>query len=229
MIEEGGFYSLPKKPGVPGLLMVGSSAGYLDFSKLKGVHNAIKSGKIAAESAFKAITENKVDSIANIQEKSIKESEIYKDLFEVRGYPGLYDKHFWIGAGFTGISALKLARGIVNWLPYKFDKPCWTFTKKASECSKINYPPHDDIKTFNIDKSLVVSGVDHEYDQPCHLKVKGDEKEYADIAVNIYDKPEERFCPGKVFEYSEGRLKFNPQNCLHCKACTIKVSVRIID
>eukprot|EP00826_Nyctotherus_ovalis_P060344 TRINITY_DN8452_c0_g1_i5.p1 TRINITY_DN8452_c0_g1~~TRINITY_DN8452_c0_g1_i5.p1 ORF type:complete len:210 (-),score=40.50 TRINITY_DN8452_c0_g1_i5:231-860(-) len=208
--------------------MVGSSAGYLDFSKLKGVHSAIRSGKIAAESAFKAIAEHKIDSIADIQDEAIKKSKIYSDLFEVRGNPGLYAKHFWLGAGLTGLSSLKLARRFVNWLPFKVDQACCDATKKASECSKVVYPSHDDVKTFNIDKSLVASGVDHEYDQPCHLKVKGDAKEYADIAINVYDKPEERFCPGKVFEFNDGELKFNPQNCLHCKACTIKVGLCLI-
>ena len=111
----------------------------------------------------------------------------------------------------------------MNSLPFKMDKLVCDWTNKSSESKKITYPRHNDVITFDIDKSLTLAGVDHEYDQPCHLNIKGDPKEYANISTKIYDKPEERFCPARVFEFSNGELKFKAQNCLHCKACTIKV------
>jgi len=228
VLEEGGYYALPKSFGVDGLILAGSNAGLLDFSKIKGVHNALKSGKIAAESIF-----SNNDKIAKIKEiparytDKIKDSPVYRDLKRLRGYTGIFLKHIWLGYIFSFLSSYEPGRKIMNWQKYRKLSKCCDDTEPAAQHKKITYPPHDNKISFDIDKSLALSGVHHEYDQPCHLRIIGDKEAYEKYSVQEFDKMEERFCPAKVFEFNNGELKFNAQNCLHCKTCTIKVFFKI--
>ncbi len=224
VLEEGGYHSLFARHSAPGVIMVGSGAGYLNFHKIKGVHTAIRSGKLAAENIFQAMQKNELNKLSAIHNAAVDKSAFVRELRDIRGYPGTFFVHPYLGYAASFLASFKPTRNMINALPFKKSCPCWMNTRPAAYYKKKPvYPSHDNVYSFDIDKSLGLSGVHHEYDQPSHLKIRGEVKDYEQMSVELYDKPEERFCPGKVFEFVNGELKFNAQNCIHCKTCTIKV------
>ena len=227
-INEGGLQSIPKLT-FPGGCLVGCSAGFVNVPRIKGTHNAMKTGMLAAESAFKEITINKENPslIMNEYEKSWKKSSVWKDLWKVRNVkPGLKWGLF-LGNVHAGINMWFNDLGLGFLLPYtlKHGKPDHLSLHKAKDSEKIKYPKHDNKISFNRTDSVYLAGTHHEDNQPVHL-VLSNKKTPIELNLKEYDSPEQRYCPAGVYEIiGEGfdkSLQINAQNCVHCKTCDIK-------
>lgn len=235
-LVEGGIQSIPKLC-FPGGIIVGDAAGFLNVPKIKGSHNAIKSGIIAAESLFEAL-ENKRD--LGVQQraatgmtrdnelhsytKKIKQSAIYKELQIVRNIRPAFNKWGIYGGMIYAALDTYIFRGKAPWtFSHKLDNK---ETKLAKDVTPIIYPKHDGVISFDKLTSVSLSGTMHEENQPVHLKLKD-----KDVAINVnfklYNSPEQYYCPASVYEIvtplnQKPYLQINFTNCVHCKACDIK-------
>ncbi|XP_074649804.1 electron transfer flavoprotein-ubiquinone oxidoreductase, mitochondrial-like [Tubulanus polymorphus] len=229
-LNEGGVQSIPKLT-FPGGMLIGCAAGFLNVPKVKGTHNAMKSGMLAAESIYDTIySESAPESSttapeAKCYEDRIKNSWIWSELNSVRNVRPSFNTPLGIYGGmfYTGV-IYYLLRGREPFT-LKHGKADNEKLKPASECKPIDYPKPDGELSFDILSSVSLTGTNHDHDQPAHLTLYSD-----DVPVNhnlkIYDGPEQRFCPAGVYEYVEEgegmRLQINAQNCIHCKTCDIK-------
>ena len=233
-INEGGIQSWPEL-AFPGGAFIGCSAGMVNVPRIKGTHNAMKSGILGAEACVDAILkpENIKNKTLEQYIKKIKDSWVWDDLNSVRNIKPLISKY--------GTILGMLFGGIEMWLAsYKINLP-WTLRHKKADhemlielkkSKPINYLKPDGIYTFDKLSSISLSNIGHESNQPCHLKLKD-----KDIAINInykiYNSPEQRYCPAGVYEVLQEdkglRLQINSQNCIHCKACDIKDPKQNID
>ena len=229
-INEGGLQSVPKLAFAGGCL-IGCSAGFVNVPRIKGTHNAMKTGMLAAEQAFQALGEERANDELSGYEPAFRASWAYKDLHRVRNArPALSKFGVTLGTLYAGFEMWMNNLGLGFLLP-------WTFgnhedhkqLKPAASMQKIEYPKPDGELTFDKLTSVSFSATSHEEDQPIHLKLR-DESVPLDTNLALYDGPENRFCPAGVYEYvnDEGagdavkRLQINAQNCIHCKACDIK-------
>ena len=223
-VNKGGYQSLPKLT-VPGGVLVGCTAGFLNGAKIKGAHTAIKSGMLAAESVHKALkADGGTQPELTDYETSIKESWVYKELYRGRNFgPGLHKLgNFW-GAAFAFIDQ----NIFFGRLPFTLrnKEPDHESLQKASEAKVIDYPKPDGVLTFDRLSSVFLSSTNHEEDQPAHLKLRDSS---VPIAYNLpeFDEPAQRYCPAGVYEVveedGEARFQINAQNCVHCKTCDIK-------
>jgi len=237
-LNEGGIQAIPKLT-FPGGMLAGCSAGFLNVPKIKGSHTAMKTGMLAGEAAAEALLAAGEDAPPMEVEKyenDVRNSWVWEELEAVRnvkppaGHIGMLP-----GLAVGGLSML--ARGKEPWT-FRWSKKDHEYTKPAAECKKIEYPKPDGVYTFDLLENLIRSGVNHEHDQPAHLKVKEDLKSVpVEVSLAKYDGPEGRFCPAKVYEYvpdenaSDGsmRLQINAQNCVHCKCCSIKTPQEFIN
>ncbi|NMG28318.1 electron transfer flavoprotein-ubiquinone oxidoreductase [Aromatoleum evansii] len=222
-IAAGGLQSQPKLV-FPGGALIGDDAGFLNAARIKGSHAAIKSGALAAEAAFEAVTaERQRDKLAAFPE-AFKSSWLYEELHKTRNFKPYMKKGLWMGSLLFGFDQ-KVLKGKAPWTLHNssdHDK-----LKPAAECPKIDYPKPDGVLTFDRLSSVFLSNTNHEEDQPCHLQLKDAS---VPIAVNLakYDAPEQRYCPAGVYEIvrdesgQNARLQINAQNCVHCKTCDIK-------
>ncbi len=227
-ITEGGFQSVPKL-AFPGGALIGCSAGFVNVPRIKGSHNAMKTGMLAAESAFEAIQAGREgDELADYEER-YRGSWVYKDLKAVRNV-----KPLWSRLGLVGGLALG---GLDMWMnelfgfslfgTMKHGKPDYATLKPARYARKIEYPKPDGVISFDRLTDLSFSNTNHEEDQPSHLTLKDPD---IPIAKNLpeYDEPAQRYCPAGVYEvvYDDDgenpRFQVNAQNCVHCKTCDIK-------
>jgi len=227
-ISEGGLQSIPKLTFRGGAL-IGDAAGFLNVPRIKGTHNAMKSGMLGAEAAYAALVENRQHDEFAAYSDAFRASWAYRDLYKVRNVkPGLKwgntlgtlhgGLHMWL-------NDLKLG-ALVGWTLHhgKPDNEC---LRPAAEMPKIDYPPYDGVLTFDKLSSVFVSNTNHEEDQPSHLQLR-DPKVPVAVNLTLYDGPEQRYCPAGVYEFvdAEGasgkRLQINAQNCVHCKTCDIK-------
>ncbi|WP_405054097.1 electron transfer flavoprotein-ubiquinone oxidoreductase [Thalassotalea nanhaiensis] len=224
-IAKGGFNSLPKMT-MPGAVMVGCDAGTINFAKIKGNHTAMKSGMLAAETIFNAITggdEGGNDLTAFTD--NFKASWLYDELYNTRNFGAVMHK---LGTFMGGAYNTLDQNFFGGKLPFNFSDNSYDHEslKLASECPVINYAKPDGVLSFDKLSSVFLSNTNHEEEQPCHLKL-------ADmnipISVNLakYAEPAQRYCPAGVYEIEEdeaGEKKFviNSQNCIHCKTCDIK-------
>ncbi|QHS76431.1 electron-transferring-flavoprotein dehydrogenase [Saccharomyces paradoxus] len=247
-LNEGGLQSVPKL-NFPGGVLVGASAGFMNVPKIKGTHTAMKSGLLAAESIFESIKELPVleeiedediktdifakEETINLEsyESAFKKSSIYKELYEVRNIRPSFSGRLggYGGMIYSGIDSLIL-KGKVPWT-LKFDeKNDGEILEPAAEYKPIEYPKPDGIISFDILTSVSRTGTYHGDDEPCHLRVPGqDMVKYAERSFPVWKGVESRFCPAGVYEFvndeksSVGtRLQINSQNCIHCKTCDIK-------
>ncbi|WP_414830709.1 electron transfer flavoprotein-ubiquinone oxidoreductase [Alteromonas sp. H39] len=224
-IAKGGFNSLPKMT-FPGGLLVGCNAGTLNFAKIKGNHTAMKSGMIAAETIFEAISENPESPTKELNTftENFKNSWVYDELYRSRNFGPAIHKfgNFWGGAFNTLEQNFFGGNLFVN---LKDEHKDYAQMKMADECQKPDYPKPDGVLSFDKLSSVFLSNTNHEEDQPCHLQLKDDS---IPIQVNLpkYNEPAQRYCPAGVYEVieEEGEKKFqiNAQNCVHCKTCDIK-------
>ncbi len=222
-ITAGGIQSLPKLV-FPGGAMIGDDAGFLNASRIKGSHAAIKTGALAAEAIAEALaTERQRDTLHAYPEK-FRASWLYQELHKARNFKPYMSIGTYIGSVLVGIDQLIL-KGKAPWTLH--NTADHTKLKPAAECKPIVYPKPDGVLTFDRLSSVFLSNTNHEENQPCHLQLKN-----MDIPITLnlarYDAPEQRYCPAGVYEIlrdasgKNPRLQINSQNCVHCKACDIK-------
>ena len=221
-IAAGGLQSLPRLV-VPGALLVGDDAGFLNASRIKGTHTAMKSGMLAAEALVGALDAGRAGDEVAEYPAAFEKSWLREELHRARNFKPLMSKGLYFGTVMVGIDQV-LFRGKAPWTLRHHNADHATLRPK-SECKPIAYPKPDGVLTFDRLSSVFVSNTNHEEDQPAHLTLADPE---TPIAVNlaIYDAPETRYCPAGVYEIvTEGggpRLQINAQNCVHCKTCDIK-------
>ena len=226
-IAAGGLQSLPKLT-FPGGVLIGDDAGFLNASRIKGSHAAIKSGTLAAEAAFNAIRAGRAaDELAGYPE-AFQQSWLHDELYRARNFKPLISKGLYTGTLMVGIDQVVFG-GKAPWTLHHQHADNETLVD-AKDAVPISYPKPDGVLTFDRLSSVFISNTNHEEDQPAHLTLKN-----ADVPVNTnlarYDGPEARYCPAGVYEYVEApqaagssskRLQINAQNCVHCKTCDIK-------
>lgn len=234
-LNEGGFQSIPKV-AFPGGALIGDTAGFLNVPKIKGTHTAMKSGMLAAEATYEALTASDSGTIFLYgYEDSLRKSSIWKELKEVRNVrPAFHSPlKLWGGMIYSGLETFIL-KGRVPWT-LKHKGTDAGATKLADDCPKIEYEKPDGKITFDILTSVSRTGTNHEEDQPIHLQVK-DWEAHATDQFPKYKGVENRFCPAGVYEYIDDatkdvgkRFQINSQNCIHCKTCDIKVPAQDIN
>ena len=222
-INEGGYQSIPKLV-FPGGALIGCAAGFLNVPRIKGSHTAMKTGMMAAETAFEALAaESAAPELAGYPAR-FRSSWVHDELYKVRNFRPAFRWGLAAGTLYGGIE-LKLLRGLSPWtLRNHADHAA---LKEAGACAKIDYPKPDGAISFDRLSSVFISNTNHEEDQPAHLTL-GDVS--VPIATNLalYDAPEQRYCPAGVYEIvtddsgANPRLQINAQNCVHCKTCDIK-------
>ena len=221
-IAAGGLQSLPKLV-FPGGALTGDDAGFLNASRIKGSHCAIKSGMLAADAAADALQAGRGGDELAAYPQAWRASWLYDELYRARNFKPWMSKGLYTGALMVGIDQT-LLRGRAPWtLHHK--GPDHDQLRPASEFSPISYPKPDGVLSFDRLSSVFVSNTNHNEDQPGHLKLKNDT---IPVQVNLerYAGPESRYCPAAVYEFVEletaPRLQINAQNCVHCKTCDIK-------
>ncbi len=226
-ITEGGFQSVPKLT-FPGGALLGCSAGMVNLPRIKGTHNAMSSGMMAAEAAFDALKNNRQnDELVEYQE-NFDRSDVVKDLKLVRNVKPLWSRFgTWIGIGLGSIDMWMNNLGIGLPFTLGHGKPDYATLEKASKHKPIKYPKPDGKISFDRLSSVFLSATNHEEDQPVHLKLKD-----ADIPISFnlpeFAEPAQRYCPAGVYEVitdqsgENPRFQINAQNCVHCKTCDIK-------
>lgn len=222
-ITAGGLQSLPKLT-FPGGALIGCDAGFLNASRIKGSHAAIKSGMLAAEAAYEAVGANRQQDELTTYTQAFGQSWLHQELHKARNFKPWMSKGLYTGTLMVGIDQVVFG-GKAPWtLHHKHtDHEC---LRPASEFEPIQYPKPDGKLTFDRLSSVFISNTNHAEDQPVHLTLKD-----PGIPVNLnlakYAGPESRYCPAGVYEFvkNEGggdRLQINAQNCVHCKTCDIK-------
>jgi electron-transferring-flavoprotein dehydrogenase len=222
-ITAGGLLSLPKQV-FPGGAMVGDDAGYLNAARIKGSHAAIKSGMLAANAAYAAVTAGRQHDELIAYPEAFEKSWLYGELNTSRNFKAWFKKGLWPATIMNGIEQ-KVFGGRVPWTLHR-DKPDHAYLKPASECKPIAYPKPDGKLTFDRLSSVFVSNTNHAEDQPAHLTLK-DASVPVQVNLSKYAGPESRYCPAGVYEFVKNednseRLQINAQNCVHCKTCDIK-------
>jgi electron-transferring-flavoprotein dehydrogenase len=222
-ITAGGLLSLPKTV-FPGGALVGCDAGYLNASRIKGSHAALKTGMLAAQAAYDAITAGRQHDELTAYPAAFEKSWLHEELNRARNFKTWFKKGLTVGTLMNGVEQFAL-RGRVPWT-LRRDKPDHAMLRPASEFKPIVYPKPDGKLTFDKLSSVFISNTNHAEDQPAHLTLKD-----ASVPVNVnlamYAGPESRYCPAGVYEYvknpdNSDRLQINAQNCVHCKTCDIK-------
>lgn len=223
-INKGGFQAIPQLT-FPGGMLIGCDAGFMNYAKIKGSHNAMKTGMLAAEAIFEALQADNPggDSLSSYTEK-FKASWVYDELWRSRNVaPAMHRYGMLKGSVYTFIDQ-SILQGKAPWT-LSDPVPDHKCLKPAKQCSKINYPKPDGKLTFNRLDSVFLSNTNHEEDQPCHLQLKDSELPIRDNLPK-YAEPAQRYCPAGVYEVieEEGKQRFqiNAQNCVHCKTCDIK-------
>ncbi|XP_037303608.1 electron transfer flavoprotein-ubiquinone oxidoreductase, mitochondrial [Manduca sexta] len=228
-LVEGGWQCLPKVV-FPGGVLAGDTAGFLNVPRIKGTHNAMKSGMLAAETAMDLILSGEASHDTGVVPEKyvdkLNESYVYKELKQVRNCRPSFHTKLGLYGGVLYSAFSTLVRG----------KEPWTFShggadhsklKPAKEATPIEYPKPDGVITFDLLSSVALTGTNHEADQPPHLTLK-DDTVPVKRNLGVFEGPEARFCPAGVYEFvpletGEGeRLQINAQNCIHCKTCDIK-------
>ena len=221
---KGGLNSLPKMT-FPGGLLIGCDAGTMNAAKLKGSHTAMKSGIIAAETLFEALSAESSEKELVDYTVRFANSELFDELYKTRNFSsGLHKFGFWLGSALTFIEQ----NIFFGKFPLTFHDKSHDYAQMtpAAQSPKISYPKADGKISFDKLSSVFLSNTNHAEDQPCHLQLK-------DSAIPIghnlplYDEPAQRYCPASVYEVVEEedgskRFQINGQNCVHCKTCDIK-------
>ncbi len=227
-INEGGLQSVPKLI-FPGGCLIGCSAGFVNVPRIKGTHNAMKTGMLAAEATFKQLSMNKDNPSPLLEDYDLswKKSSVWEDLWKVRNVKPSLKWGLILGNIHSGINMWLNDLGLGFLLPYtlKHSKPDHLSLKKAKNSIKIKYPKPDNKISFNRTDSVFLASTHHEDNQPIHLVLKNT-KTPIEFNLKEYDAPEQRYCPAGVYEIigenDEKSLQINSQNCVHCKTCDIK-------
>jgi len=222
-ITAGGLMSLPKLV-FPGGALAGDDAGFLNASRIKGSHAAIKSGKMAAEAAFDAVQAGRQADELSAYPEAFDSSWLKTELYRARNFKQWMSKGLYLGTFMVGLEQ-KVLGGNVPWTLHHQHADNETL-KPASQCKPIVYPKPDGKLTFDRLASVFISNTNHEENQPAHLTLK-DASVPVDVNLRTYAGPEGRYCPAQVYEFVKNddgseRLQINAQNCVHCKTCDIK-------
>ena len=222
-ITAGGLLALPKLVFKGGAL-VGCEAGFLNVSRIKGSHAAIKSGMMAADAAFDALVAERQRDELSAYPAAFEQSWLHEELNKARNFKQWFKKGLTVATIMTGIEQ-KLLGGKMPWTIHrkKADHECLL---PAAQCQPIAYPKPDGKLTFDRLSSVFISNTNHEENQPAHLTLK-DPSVQVGINLSEYAGPEQRYCPAGVYEFVKNedeseRLQINAQNCVHCKTCDIK-------
>ena len=225
-ITEGGTQSVPQL-SFPGGVLIGCSAGFVNLPRIKGSHNAMKTGMLAAEAAAQALAAGRAGDRLAAYDTAYAQSSVANDLYRVRNAKPLWSR-------FGTLLAMPLI-GLDLWLNQLFGlslfgtlrhgQPDFATLRKASDSAKIAYPKPDGTLTFDRPSSVFLSNTNHGEDQPVHLVLRDPA---IPISVNLpeYGEPAQRYCPAGVYEViaepAGPRFQINAQNCVHCKTCDIK-------
>jgi electron-transferring-flavoprotein dehydrogenase len=222
-ITAGGLLSLPKLV-FPGGALVGDDAGFLNASRIKGSHAAIKTGMLAADAAYEALQAGRHNDELDAYPLAFKTSWLYEELYKARNFKQWMSKGLYLGTFMVGVEQ-KVLGGNVPWtLHHKHADH--EMLRPAAQCKPIEYPKPDGTLTFDRLSSVFLSNTNHEENQPIHLTLK-DPSVPVEVNLATYAGPESRFCPAGVYEFvksdnGKARLQINAQNCVHCKTCDIK-------
>jgi len=220
-ITAGGLQSLPKL-AFPGGALIGDGAGFLNASRIKGSHCAIKSAMLAADAAHEALAAGRAGDELAAYPEAFRSSWLYDELHRARNFKPWMSKGLYAGTLMVGIDQV-VFRGKAPWtLHHK--GPDHETLKSRNDAKPIAYPKPDGVLTFDRLSSVFVSNTNHNEDQPVHLTLKDPSK--AIYNLERYAGPEQRYCPAGVYEFvdveTKPRLQINAQNCVHCKTCDIK-------
>lgn len=219
-LNEGGWQSLPKL-SFPGGLLIGDAAGFLNVPRIKGIHMNMKSGMIAAETIAEH-WDHLHTELADYNQ-NIKNSWLGTELFAARNIRPAFKWGLVPGLMYSAIDSY-VFNGRAPWT-LKHHSPDYASLKNAANAKVIDYPAHDGKLTFDKLTSVYFSNTRHEENQPCHLQL-ADPQLAIDVNLKLYDSPETRYCPAKVYEIvdrdTQPRLQINAANCVHCKTCDIK-------
>ena len=226
-ITEGGYQAVPKL-AFPGGALIGCSAGFVNLPRIKGSHNAMKSGMLGAEAVFRALGQGRAHDTLGELNDSYRASHIHADLKRVRNVKPLWSRY--------GTMAGVALGGLDMWANQLFGvSPFGTLRAKgpdfaqllpAAKVKTIAYEKPDGIVSFDLLSSVFLSGTRHDEDEPIHLKLKDSALPIRDNLA-VYAEPAQRYCPAGVFEVVAGgakepRFVINAANCVHCKTCDIK-------
>jgi electron-transferring-flavoprotein dehydrogenase len=223
-ITAGGLLSLPKTV-FPGGALVGCDAGYLNVSRIKGSHAAIKTGMLAAEAAAQALAAGRQHDELTAYPQAFEKSWLRAELHKDRNFKTWFKQGRLVGTVMNGFEQLVLG-GRIPWTVHR-KKPDHLYLKPAAECKPIVYPKPDGKLTFDRLSSVFISNTNHAEDQPSHLTLK-DPSIPVNVNLHKFAGPEARYCPAGVYEFVKDeasgheRLQINAQNCVHCKTCDIK-------
>jgi electron-transferring-flavoprotein dehydrogenase len=221
-IAAGGLQSLPKLV-FPGGCLIGDDAGFLNASRIKGSHAALKSGMLAAEAAHAALAAGRAQDELAAYPEAFRQSWLFDELHRARNFKPWMAKGLYTGSLMVGIDQVVFG-GKAPWTLHHAHADHETLARRT-DVQPIAYPKPDGKLTFDRLTSVSFSNTNHAEDQPVHLTLKD-----ADVPVKVnlaqYDAPEQRYCPAGVYEIvrdgDEPRLQINAQNCVHCKTCDIK-------
>ncbi len=234
-INEGGLQSVPKLV-FPGGALIGCAAGFVNLPRIKGSHNAMKTGMLAAEAAFAALARGSdgSESLAAYEE-AYRGSWVYRDLHKVRNAKPGFKWGLWPGTVHAGIHMWLNDLGLGWLVPWTLRHRQSDFETllPAANCRPIDYPKPDGIVSFDKMSSVYLSNTNHEEDQPVHLVLR-DPALAVEYNLALFDAPEQRYCPAGVYEIlrdgaGKPRLQINAVNCVHCKTCDIKDPLQNID
>ena len=223
VVAAGGLQALPEL-AFPGGALLGCEAGFMNGSRMKGIHTAMKSGMLAAEAAFDALAAGRANDVLADYADRFRRSWLHDELHRSRNFKPLMRHGTRLGSLLVGIDQV-LFRGKAPWTLHR-TRPDHTTTRPASACKPMAYPPPDNALSFDLMSSVYLSNTLHEEDQPSHLTLKDPQ---IPVAVNFarYAGLEARYCPAGVYEFvkdqeGKARLQINASNCVHCKTCDIK-------
>ncbi len=229
-ITEGGYQSVPKL-AFPGGALIGCSAGFVNVPRIKGSHNAMKTGMLAAEAAFEALGDNRANDELTAYQSAYDKSWVHKELKKVRNVKPLWSKFGTFGGVTLGGVDMWCTTLFGGFSPFSFmgslkhGKADHEATEPASKHKPIDYPKPDGVITFDKLTNVSFSATNHEEDQPVHLHVVNMNLQ-KNSEHDVYAGLSQRYCPAGVYEWVEegGEPKFviNAQNCVHCKTCDIK-------
>ncbi len=238
-LPYGGWWAIPPVAG-NGWMILGDSAGFLNSQRLKGIHLAIKSGTLAAETAFEALNRDDFSAAMLGQfQKKVESSWIKDELWKVRNFHQGFERGFWAGMFHAGLQQLTGGRGLRNRYPstagYERMKKLAVLPADGGDEARLLGPFKGDGKlTFDKLTDLYHSGTKHEEDQPAHLVIQDTDVCNA-RCIREFGSPCQNFCPANVYEMVDDatqpngrRISLNPSNCVHCKACDIADPYQII-
>ena len=221
-LTAGGLNSLPKTV-FPGGALIGCDAGFLNASRIKGSHAAIKTGMLAADAAVAALADNRSTDVLAGYPTAFQNSWLHTELNQARNFKAWMSKGLYLGTLMVGLEQ-KVLGGNMPWTVHlkHADHEC---LEPAAQHKPIDYPKPDGKISFDRLSSVFISNTNHAESQPVHLTLK-DAAIPVSLNLKTYAGPEQRYCPAGVYEYVEvdGRpkLQINSQNCVHCKTCDIK-------